>query len=174
MDILKKSELNTESFHELKNKWTFWVHLPQDVDWSMQSYKKICNFNFVEDTIAITESLPENLIKNCMLFLMKDGISPIWEDTQNRNGGCFSYKISNKHVLTVWKELTYVLVGQSISKDKKFIDGLSGITISPKKNFCIIKIWMNNCLNQNPSVVTNEIPNLIPNGCIFKKHTPTY
>ena len=30
-----------------------------------------------------------------MLFLMRDGIQPIWEDEKNRNGGCFSYKINN-------------------------------------------------------------------------------
>jgi hypothetical protein len=105
---------------------------------------------------------------------MKEGILPIWEDVKNRNGGCFSYKVNNKYVVDVWKELTYVLVGKTLSSEKKFTDAISGITISPKKNFCIIKIWMENCDNQNPLAVTNEIKNLTPNGCIFKKHVPTY
>lgn len=158
----------------LENKWSLWSHYPQDNDWSAESYNKICEFKDVENTIAITESLPEGIIKNCMLFLMKDEILPIWEDEKNRNGGCFSYKINNKHVVDVWKDLTYVVVGRTISEDIKFLNAVSGITISPKKNFCIIKIWMENYDNQNPHVVTNEIKNLTPNGCIFKKHAPTY
>jgi hypothetical protein len=158
----------------LENTWSLWAHYPQDNDWSAQSYNKIYDFNSVEATIAITETIPEGVIKSSMLFLMKSGILPIWEDPKNRNGGCFSYKVNNKFVVDVWKDLTYVLVGKTISNDVKFLNAISGITISPKKNFCIIKIWMENCDNQNPLSVTNEIKNLSPNGCIFKKHVPTY
>ena len=158
----------------LKNKWSLWSHYPQDDDWTPKSYDKICEFLDVESTIAITETLPEGMVKNCMLFLMKDDILPIWEHEKNRNGGCFSYKVNNKFIVDVWKEMTYVLVGRTISEDNKFLNAVSGITISPKKNFCIIKIWMENCDNQNPHVITNEIKNLTPNGCIFKKHAPTY
>jgi hypothetical protein len=53
----------------------------------------------VEDVISITETLTDVLVKNCMLFVMKRNIAPVWEDPQNRNGGFFSYKISNKHML---------------------------------------------------------------------------
>jgi len=109
-----------------------------------------------------------------MLFLMRDGIKPIWEDVKNRNGGCFSYKISNKSVYSVWKELCYVIVGNTISNKSSFVSGVSGITISPKKNFCIIKLWLSNCLNQNPSIVTTELKGLSSQGCLFKKHTPEY
>ena len=164
----------TTQVHKLKNKWNLWAHLPQDTDWSSNSYKKIFQFNNVEDTIAITESLPEGLIKNCMLFIMKDKISPMWEDQQNRNGGCFSYKVSNKNVFEVWRDLTYVLVGETISNNPVFVNCVTGITISPKKNFCIVKIWMTNCEHQNPQVVTNEVKYLMPQGCLFKKHTPEF
>lgn len=61
---------------------------------------------------------------------MRDGIKPIWEDVKNRNGGCFSYKISNKSVYSVWKELCYVIVGNTISNKSSFVSGVSGITIS--------------------------------------------
>ncbi len=163
-----------EDFHKLSDKWTLWAHLPHDIDWSISSYKRILDMTTVEETIAITETLPDILVKNCMLFLMRDGIKPTWEDPKNRNGGCFSYKVSNKNVYEVWRDLTYVLVGDSISKQKSFVSGVTGITISPKKNFCIIKIWMTNCLNQNPSIVTSEIKGLSSQGCLFKKHMPEY
>ena len=120
------------------------------------------------------ETIPDTLVKNCMLFIMRNGIKPTWEDPKNRDGGCFSYKVTNKHVCNVWKELCYVLVGNSISSDLGFVANVSGITISPKKNFCIIKIWLSDCENQDPNIITKEINNLSSIGSIFKKHVPEY
>jgi hypothetical protein len=140
----------------------------------VKSYKKIYQFKTIEESVGITEMIPEGLVKNCMLFIMRDGITPMWEDPKNRNGGCFSYKISNKNVFEVWRDLTYVLIGESLSANVTFVSSVTGITISPKKNFCIVKIWMTNCEHQNPQVVTNDVKNLIPQGCLFKKHTPEF
>jgi len=161
-------------FHKLRWKWNLWAHLPQDPDWTVKSYKKIYQYKTIEEAIVITESLPVDLVKNCMLFIMKDTITPMWEDPKNRNGGCFSYKVSNKNVFEVWRDLTYLLIGDSISSNTTFVNSVTGITISPKKNFCIVKIWMTNCENQNPQIVTSEIRNLTSQGCLFKKHTPEF
>jgi hypothetical protein len=165
---------NTETFHTLSDKWTIWAHLPHNTDWSIKSYIPISTFTTIEETLGVTETLPPVLIENCMLFIMREGIKPTWEDPKNRNGGCFSYKVSNKNVCKVWKELTYVVVGSSISKNMNFVNCVTGITISPKKNFCIIKIWMTDCNNQNPAIVTSDVKGLLPQGCLFKKHTPEY
>ena len=165
---------NMEEFNSLSDKWTLWAHLPHDTDWGINSYKNIYTMQTVQETIAVTETLPDILVKNCMLFLMRDGVKPIWEDPKNRDGGCFSYKIPNKNVYDVWKELTYVVVGNSVSANSSFVNSVVGITISPKKNFCIIKIWMSNCKNQNPSLVSSSVKGISPQGCLFKKHTPEY
>ena len=164
----------TPTYNPLPVPWKLWAHLPHDTDWSVNSYKDIFVFSTVENTIAITETLPEVLIKNCMLFIMKENILPMWEDPKNREGGCFSYKIANKNVCDVWKELTYVLSGNCISGNPNFVNNVTGITISPKKNFCIIKIWMTDCQFQNPAVVTTDVKGLTSAGCLFKKHTPEY
>jgi hypothetical protein len=164
----------TDTHHLLNNRWNLWGHLPQENDWSLSSYKKIITFNTIESVIAINNILPDDLIKNCMLFIMKEGINPIWEDSHNRNGGCFSYKISNKYICKVWKNLSYVLTGETISNNIEFVNSVNGITISPKKNFCIIKIWLSNCNYQNPTLVTNIIKFLVPEGCLFKVHNPEY
>ena len=84
--------------HDLSDEWCFWAHLPHDTDWSLNSYKNIYNLKTAEDTIALNESLPSGLVNNCMLFVMRKGITPLWEDPKNREGGCFSYKVSNKTV----------------------------------------------------------------------------
>ena len=163
-----------EEYNKLSDKWTLWAHLPHDTDWSIKSYKQIFTVSSVEETIAITETLPPILVQNCMLFWMREGIKPTWEDPKNRNGGCFSYKVVNKTVFDSWKELTYCTLGNTISKHMSFVDKVTGFTISPKKNFCIIKIWMADCSNQNPAIVTNEIKGIVSQGCIFKKHAPEY
>jgi len=163
-----------QPFHQLKDKWTLWAHLPHNTDWSIASYIPISTFTTVEETLAVTETLPSVLVENCMLFMMKEGIKPTWEDPKNRNGGCFSYKVTNKNVYKVWKDLTYVVVGASISSNTNFVNCVTGITISPKKNFCIIKIWMTDCNNQNPGIVTGDVKGISPQGCLFKKHTPEY
>ena len=165
---------NTDTFHNLSDKWTLWAHLPHNTDWSIKSYIQIFTFTTIEETLAVTETLPPILVENCMLFLMKEGIKPIWEDPKNRNGGCFSYKVSNKSVFKVWKDLTYVVAGSTISKMTNVVNCVTGITISPKKNFCIIKIWMTDCSHQNPDAITKDIKGLSLQGCIFKKHTPEY
>ncbi len=172
--IQTPSNVDESNFHLLSDKWTFWAHLPDDIDWSVNSYKKIYDIKTCEETIAILETIPEIMVKNCMLFLMRDGIKPIWEDPQNRNGGCFSYKIQNKIVYEVWKDLCYVLVGNNISNRNDVVSNIRGITISPKKNFCIIKIWFKTCEFQNPSVITCNINGIVSQGCIFKKHVPEY
>ena len=158
-------------FHLLSDKWVLYAHLPHDTDWTINSYKVIAPFTSVEHAIAVSETLPEKMIKNCMLFLMRSNIKPIWEDPNNRDGGCFSYKIANKHVANVWRELSYTLVGESLFKDKKSKSQINGITISPKKNFCIVKIWLNNCLNQNSDTINySNIEGLTSYGSLFKKH----
>ena len=161
--------LETDSIHKLQNIWNLWAHLPQDLDWTNKSYKLVYKFKTLEDSIVITESTSDPLIKGCMLFVMKDGISPVWEDPKNRNGGCFSYKISNKGVCEVWRELNYVLAGGSISNSSSFVSCVTGITISPKKNFCILKIWLNTTLYQDPGIIVT-IPNLTKHGAQFRKH----
>ena len=154
---------------KLNCKWCLWAHLPHDVSWTMDSYIKIMSFSSAEEAIVLFETIPPEMVMNCMLFIMRDGIRPMWEDSKNKKGGCFSYKVHNKSVHSVWKYLSYSLAGESLSKDGGVNSVINGITISPKKNFCIIKIWLSVCTYQNPDVITEN--NYITNqGCLFKTH----
>ncbi len=156
--------------HKLHDEWTLWAHLPHDTDWSVKSYNRILNFNSAEAAIALCETIPEKMVNNCMLFLMRKGIAPTWEDAKNKNGGCFSYKVSNKMVANVWKNLSYILVGENLTDDKRLRPTINGITISPKKSFCIIKIWLATCEFQNPTIINEINGGINPHGCLFKKH----
>ena len=166
--------MNMSSPHKLSGKWNLYYHLPQDKNWDLSSYKPIMTkIDTAEQLISINENIPENIVKYCMLFVMRDGINPTWEDEKNKNGGCFSFKVPNKQVYLVWKTLFYSLCGETLCTDRKYNILLNGITISPKKNFCIIKIWLENCSVQDPNIII-PITNLPKQGCLFKKHTPEY
>jgi len=170
---INKSSSEQESQHLLSDKWVLWAHLPHDTDWTLKSYINIVEFDTVEQVIAVINTIPHTMIKNCMLFIMKKGINPTWEDTQNSKGGCFSFKIMNKQVCQVWNDLLKVVTGNTISTDKTFVKNVNGITISPKKAFCIMKIWMSGTDKQNPKEIL-PINGLNSHGCLFKKHNPEY
>ena len=155
--------------NKLYDKWTLWGHLPHDTNWAFESYIRILTFNTVEEIIMLLETLPNEVITNCMLFIMRDGIKPMWEDPKNVKGGCFSYKINNKNVVSIWKNLSYSLVGESLTDQVNERPAINGITISPKKNFCIVKIWFSNCNYQNPSIIIDDI-GISSQGCLFKTH----
>jgi len=162
------------SEHYLDDKWNLYYHLPHNNNWDLSSYTIIMDsVDTAEKVVTLNESLNDNIVKNCMLFVMRKGITPMWEDPRNRNGGCFSYKITNKFVPDVWRAMFYSLCGETLCTDLKHNKHVNGIAISPKKNFCIIKIWMDTSELQDPDVIAN-IPNLVKQGCLFKKHEPEF
>jgi hypothetical protein len=160
--------------HHLHGKWDLYYHLPNDKNWDLSSYNIIMDsLDTVEKVIVLNEAMHENIIKNCMLFVMRQGITPMWEDPRNRNGGCFSYKVINKCVPEVWRNLFYAICGESVCIRPEDSEHINGITISPKKNFCIIKIWLDTSDLQDPGIIS-QIPNLSKQGCLFKKHEPEF
>ena len=166
--VEEKNDTTNQNLHLLKDKWTMWAHLPDDTNWTINSYKNIITLNSLEQSIQFFNIFPDILIKSCMLFLMREGIKPIWEDPKNITGGSFSYKINNKNILTSWKKLCCLVLGETII-DEKLSSHVNGITISPKKNFCIIKIWFDTCEYTNPEIIS-ELSELTSYGCLFKKH----
>jgi hypothetical protein len=158
----------------LIGKWDLYYHLPSDSNWDLSSFKVIMtDIDSAEKIISLNENIPESLVKYCMLFVMRKGITPLWEDPKNRQGGCFSFKVINNTVHSVWKSLLYALCGETLCVNKKHMKIINGITISPKKKFCIIRIWLLDCSIQDPSMFAN-IPGLEKKSCLFKQHEPEF
>jgi len=154
--------------HKLNSFWNFYIHLQNDDDWSYTSYHNITTLKYAEEAILLNEEIPFDLIKKTMLFVMRNNIKPMWEDIQNQDGGGFSFKVHNKNIESVWKKLFYLLMGESLTNSSNF-ESINGISLSPKKSFCIVKIWMKNCKMVNPTIF-QDIEYMDKNGCIFKKH----
>ena len=97
---------------------------------------------------------------------MRKGINPLWEDSNNINGGCWSFKIPKGNMLNYWTELSIFLLGETISTRSNNINGLS---ISPKKTFCILKIWNKDTTLNDPKLL-NKNMKISFDTCIYKKH----
>jgi hypothetical protein len=156
----------------LRGKWNLYFHLPADknTDWSLASYQPIqTGVATVEDTASLFRALPDNLIKYGLLYWFRDGIGPVYEDPHNRGMGAFSYIVSNRLVCEVWRNLCYALAGESICIRPEDARHVNGVTISPKKGFCCIKIWMDTLEYQDSDMFV-EIPGLTRSGVLMKKH----
>jgi hypothetical protein len=155
------------NMNPLKTKWVLWGHLQHDTNWNMDSYTQICPVTNVEELVELLDKIPDKMLTNYMLFMMRDGINPVWEDEQNKQGGCFSYKVDNKYVKEIWSDLCCYILGNTISTEP-VNNTITGVSISPKKSFCIIKIWMSSCKFQDASIM--NVKQLKLNNCLFKKH----
>lgn len=161
----------TKLSNKLNNNWTLWIHLPHDTNWTIESYKKICSFSYLEQAISLLNYIQENLVINCMLFIMREDIKPIWEDEKNKNGSCYSYKINNRCIYNIWKTMSLLMVSESILNEPDVQKNINGITVSPKKNFCIIKLWFNSEVTKTTTITVNKNVKELENyEGIFKQH----
>jgi len=127
---------------DLKNKWILWFHKVNDNNWSIDSYSKVFEIKTYYDIIFILKEI-DNITAG-MFFLMKEGISPIFEDENNINGGYWSLRITKKDSYDFWHKIVYYLCLENITVNDNYNELINGISVSPKINNCIFKIWNSN------------------------------
>ena len=49
--VEEKNDTTNQNLHLLKDKWTMWAHLPDDTNWTINSYKNIITLNSLEQSI---------------------------------------------------------------------------------------------------------------------------
>ena len=156
--------------YNLKNKWVLWYHSLKNKSWDNKSYIKVIEIKSLFDYKLLEEIMRINHLQNGMFFLMKNDIFPTWEDPGNRMGGCISFKIDNK-ILNEWFKIIALFITENISDDSNEINGLS---ISPKKEFNILKIWIKNDEIDYKKIVKTYGPFILLDKCIYKKHELSY
>lgn len=152
-----------EQCKPLFSRFTCWFHNPNDTNWEPNSYQEILNFSTIEEFWTLHNSIHPEMIENGMFFIVKEGILPIWEDENNVDGGCISFKIEKKNVYDEWENLLIHYISGNL--DSK----INGVSISPKTNFNIIKLWLNKVVDQS----TYEFPETLTLGnksIIFRPH----
>jgi len=130
---------NTENNFKLKYDLVLWFHKVNDNNWNLDSYSKVFNIKTYYDILFILKDI-EN-ISSGMFFLMKEGISPIFEDEKNLKGGYWSIRIAKKESYDFWEKILYYMCIENLTEKGEHDDKINGISISPKINNCIFKIW---------------------------------
>ena len=77
----------------LQNEWILWNHGLNDKSWSNDSYKNIFVYQNLYDLKIYFDNLDVLQLQNSMYFIMRDSIFPTWEDKNNKNGCCASFKV---------------------------------------------------------------------------------
>ena len=149
--------------HKLNTNWCLYYHLINNNEWNIESYEKLITFSSLEQILENYKYINDEICKKTMLFLMRENINPLWEDEKNINGACYSFKIPNKIICNTWKNISYNLVAENLINENQMI--INGISISPKKFFCILKIWISDKNFDNINFENEYLKNLDP---IFK------
>lgn len=137
--ILQKTE------HLLNDIWSYYFHDPYDTNWNVESYHRLGNITCIEEFWPIHTNLKPKLHQG-MFFLMREHVFPCWDDPFNKDGGCLSIKVLKDDLPDVWETLNIKLLGEivvkNLDKRESFWDHVNGLSTSPKRHFCIIKIWL--------------------------------
>lgn len=156
------------------------AHHIDDKNWDCLNYHNITTLQTWGDVPRFFNTLNiasgECKYTDFDIFMMKNEISPMWEDNANRNGSICSIKIDSiEEAYDVLKILTYHMVNNTILKFSPerwdIINGLSYVAkkmehIGPGVYWVIIKIWFRiNILNigygQIEKILSDDVNNLI-------------
>lgn len=153
------------------DKWNIWYHYDKD-NWKLSGYKKIYEINNISSFWKLYNNWDKlDGILNKHLFLMRNDITPIWEDTNNINGGCWSYKINEELAINLWEDLSIYLICEQISPT--IPNEILGISISSKKNNnVVIKIWNQNSKNNSLKILNDTILKKWGTDIIYIAHMP--
>jgi hypothetical protein len=151
-----------------QEEFNLWYHSIKDNNWDNSSYKKIMTLRNLFDYQLIVDTIQQKHYQDGMFFLMRGNIFPTWEDPKNRLGSCLSFKVESSGIIESWKTLLKKTLTNNVLNERN--NEINGISITPKKEFNIIKLWF---LNDDKKYVDlfNEIkPNLLLKNSIYKKH----
>jgi translation initiation factor 4E len=154
----------------LNDIWAMYFHDPYDHNWNIESYKLISTISSVEEFVNVFTVFKDLFYKG-MFFLMREHITPRWEDEHNKNGGCFSYKLNKFALEEKFFEVCSQVLGEVLGKTDEFSNNINGISISPKKNYYIIRIWIKNNKYASKNNYNIGIPKF--STLMYKNHADT-
>ena len=166
-DYLEKENICNK---ELNNVFNVWFHDANESNFNLESFHNINNFNNIKDFLIINQLLKNNykMLLNGMFFVMKNNIKPIWHDNANKNGGCISWKIEKYNSIKYWENLLLLFITDNLPKELNNY-GINGISINPKKNCNIIKVWLATDINGD---ILNKID--LTDKCLFRDKLKLY
>lgn len=141
---------------ELPNVWTVYFHDFMDSSWNRESYEKLVEYNSVVEFWTVMKILKEWLSLG-MFFFMRDDIFPKWDDNENKEMSYLSMKILKANTGDFMEDILVLLLSNTLVKEGIDIR-INGISVSPKKNFCICKIWIDSIDDTYKNIELYNIP----------------
>jgi hypothetical protein len=154
----------------LNDVWSLYFHDPYNDNWDEHSYHYLGNISTAEELTQMCDAFG-NMWNKGMFFLMREHIKPMWEDDHNKQGGCFSYKTMKPEVSKAWHELAARAVGETLLQPSVRGENWSkvcGVSISPKRNYCIVRIWIGDKAWSDQAKYTFQVPYYT--SVMFKGH----
>lgn len=124
---------------KLQYSWILWYHDPDNKDYSFESYIKIADISTPQQFWTIVDSISKEAWESGMFFFMRRGFKPLWDVPENEAGGAWSKKIDAANVYTTFIDLMVNCICNELLLHRK--ETLVGITLSPKGQASILKIW---------------------------------
>ena len=124
--------------YQLNTNWCLWYHSINDTNWKKNSYKNLYTIKNLYDLKSLNDSIEKIHLQNGMYFLMRENIFPTWEDPDNREGCCISFKIGSDVLKEQWTMIVNQVLGEDILQDKEQTIEINGISVAHKKEFNII------------------------------------
>jgi hypothetical protein len=168
LDDETMNDIDDDKNFELNNTWVLWFHKVNDNNWTLNSYVKVYEMSNYFDLLFIMRSI-EN-ISSGMFFLMKKGILPIFEDENNKHGGNWSIRITKKDSFDFWQKIIYYMCIKNITIDKNYESKINGISISPKINNCIFKIWTSDFKGMKTDYMRKDLEFINWNDTFYLQH----
>ena len=189
-------EQNLET--ELNSWWNIWYHHEKD-NWKLSGYRQIYQIKTIAQFWAFYNNWDKvGGVTNKHFFFMRDNVSPIWEDPQNINGGCWSFKVQEEQADELWEDLSVNLVCNTLLQTNKDIskhinvsntllqtnkdnnlhseslsDEIMGLSICLKKNNnTVIKVWNKNSKNNSLKLINESILKKWGTDIIYIAHMP--
>lgn len=153
--------------YPLSDIWTLWYHHINDNNWLEDSFKKIIIFESLKDYWDIVNNI--ETVNAGMFFMMRDDIFPRWEDINNIDGGYWTFRVAKKDSDYLWNKLMALTIGNTLTKRIEDMDEINGISISPKINNCIIKIWNRDYNKKSFDIFNEEIRNILGEP-LYRRH----
>lgn len=151
----------------LDETWSLYFHDPDNSSWTKDSYNVIATVSTPTEWVQVDKAFKE-LWQKGMFFLMREHILPLWEDPCNTKGGCFSFKVNKPEAMEYWFKLGAKMLGSELGKKDEVMENVCGISISPKRNYCIMRIWISNNAFNDISMYNIDIPEYTQ--VMYKEH----
>jgi hypothetical protein len=165
----------------LNSKWRVSIHNIHKSDWNLESYDDIYEFDSIGNFWRFFNNFQMLDKINNFVFIMRDGITPIWEDLNNRNGGICSFKIDmynrggrNELCSEIMTCISLLVVNESFVSNNECINGLS---YSIKNRSIFIKFWIKDFMTNKkfidklPLKFLNNVNNILKSCDLSKRNS---